>query len=182
MLVAARHEFATRALGGARVNDIAVAQKLNKQLVYHYFGSKEDLYVAVLEEAYASFRARDVVVLMRELEPKKPSCSLRGLLFESFRDLQEEVALIADENIHKARHIHASPRIKRLHQPLVLMMEDLVDARRAQRRVPQRIHLIRLFILLLSLSSVYVSNTHGRSAVFDRDLSDPRELKACAPS
>jgi len=30
---------------------------------------------------------------------------LADLLFESFRDLREEVAVIADENIHKARHI-----------------------------------------------------------------------------
>lgn len=178
LLVAARHEFANKGLGGARVNDIAERAKLNKQLVYHYYGSKEKLYLAVLEDAYASFRARDVVLPMREFEPEEAVMQLVCLLFESFRDLKEEVALIADENIHKARHIHASPRIKRLHQPLILMMEDLVVRGERKGVFRKGIDPIRLFILLLSLSSVYISNTHTLSAVFNRDLSDPRELKA----
>jgi TetR/AcrR family transcriptional regulator len=178
LLAAAKHEFANKGLAGARVNDIAAQARLNKQLVYHYFGSKEALYLAVLEEAYASFRARDLVLPTRKLEPEEAVTQLAGLLFESFRDLREEVALIADENIHKGRHIHSSKRIKQLHQPLILMMEDIV-ARGERKGVFRRgIDPIRLFILLLSLSSVYVSNNYTLSAVFDRDLSDPRELKS----
>jgi TetR/AcrR family transcriptional regulator len=178
LLAAARHEFANKGLGGARVGAIAARAKLNKQLVYHYFGSKEGLYVAVLEEAYAAFRARDLVLPTRKLEPDEAVTQLAGLLFESFRDLQEEVALIADENIHKARHVRASPRIKQLHQPLILMMEDIVARGERQGVFRKGIDPIRLFILLLSLSNVYNSNNHTLSAVFDRDLSDPHEQKA----
>jgi len=178
LLAAARHEFANKGLAGARVNEIAARAKLNKQLVYHYFGSKEDLYVAVLEEAYASFRAKESVLPTRKLEPEDAVTQLAGLLFESFRDLRDEVALIADENIHKARHIHVSPRIKQLHQPLILMMEDIVKRGERKGVFRRGIDPIRLFILLLSLSSVYISNNHTLSAVFDRDLGDPRELKA----
>ena len=178
LLAAARREFAAKGLAGARVNTIAASAKLNKQLVYHYFGSKEKLYVAVLEEAYASFRARDTVLPTRKMEPEEAVTQVATLLFDSFRDLRDEVALIADENIHRARHVRSSERIKQLHQPLILMMEDIVKRGERKGVFRRGVDPIRLFILLLSLSSVYVSNQHTLSAVFDRDLGDPRELKA----
>jgi TetR/AcrR family transcriptional regulator len=176
LLAAAKQEFANKGLAGARVNAIAASARLNKQLVYHYFGSKEKLYVAVLEEAYASFRAREAELPTRKLEPEEAVMRLAALLFDSFHDLRDEVALIADENIRQARHVRASARIKQLHQPLILMMEDIV--KRGERKGVFRLGIdpIRLFILLLSLSSVYVSNKHTLSAVFDRDLGDPREM------
>lgn len=178
LLAAARHEFAAKGLAGARVNQIAASAKLNKQLVYHYFGSKEELYVAVLEEAYANFRAREAVLPTRKLEPEDAVTRLAGLLFESFQDLRDEVALIADENIHRARHVRNSERIKQLHQPLILMMEDIVKRGERKGVFRRGIDPIRLFILLLSLSNVYISNQYTLSAVFDRDLADPREMKA----
>jgi TetR/AcrR family transcriptional regulator len=176
LLAAAKQEFANKGLAGARVNAIAASARLNKQLVYHYFGSKEKLYVAVLEEAYASFRAREAELPTRKLEPEEAVMRLAALLFDSFHDLRDEVALIADENIRQARHVRASARIKQLHQPLILMMEDIV--KRGERKGVFRLGIdpIRLFILLLSLSSVYVSNKHTLSAVFDRDLGDRREM------
>jgi TetR/AcrR family transcriptional regulator len=178
LLAAAKMEFANKGLAGARVNAIAARARLNKQLVYHYFGSKEKLYVAVLEDAYAAFRAREAALPTRKLEPEEAVVRLAGLLFDSFRDLREEVAVIADENIHQARHVRNSERVKQLHQPLILMMEDIVTRGERKGVFRRGIEPIRLFILLLSLSGVYVSNKHTLSAVFDRDLGEPRELEA----
>lgn len=42
--------FAEKGLDGARINDIAAQAGLNKRMIYHYFGSKENLYVEVLRE------------------------------------------------------------------------------------------------------------------------------------
>lgn len=178
LLNAARSEFAERGLAGARVNAIATRAGINKQLLYHYFGNKEDLYTEVLEQAYASFRERDTHLPFRDLDPVEAVRALAALLFDSFRELPEAVALIADENIYKARHIRRSPRIRAMHQPLILMMEDIV--RRGERAGAFRkgIDPIRLFILLLSMSAVYISNTDTLSAVFDRDLRAPNELTA----
>src|SRR6202040_1979167 len=52
LLVAARREFADSGLAGARVDEIAARAGVNKQLVYHYFGDKDALYLAVLEWVY----------------------------------------------------------------------------------------------------------------------------------
>lgn len=178
LLAAAKKEFAEKGLAGARVNTIAARAGINKQLVYHYFGSKEQLYVVVLEQAYASFRERDTHLPFRDLEPVEAIRALTALLFDSFKDLRDEIALIADENIHRARHVRNSTRIRGMHQPLVLMMEDIVRRGAKTGTFRQGIDPIRLFILLMSMSSIYISNTDTLSAVFDRDLRQPREMNA----
>jgi len=178
LLEAARREFANKGLAGARVNVIAASARLNKQLVYHYFGSKEKLYIAVLEQAYATLGARYSALQTRRLEPEEAVTRLAGVFLEIFRELREEVAMIADENIHNARHIRTSPSIKQLYQPLTLMMEDIVVRGERDGVFRRGIDPTRLFILLLSLGSVYVSNQHTLSAIFDRDLGGQRELNA----
>ena len=46
--VAARNEFSERGYHGARLERIAAAAHANKQLIFHYFGSKDGLYEAVV--------------------------------------------------------------------------------------------------------------------------------------
>src|SRR5581483_3046306 len=59
ILKAAIDEFAACGLGGARVDTIARRARANKRMIYHYFGGKEDLYLAALERVYADRRASD---------------------------------------------------------------------------------------------------------------------------
>jgi len=54
ILRAAMEEFAEHGFSGARVNRIAAAANLNKQLIYHYFDSKDGIYAAVLGEMLTS--------------------------------------------------------------------------------------------------------------------------------
>jgi TetR/AcrR family transcriptional regulator len=54
ILRAATQEFSEYGYSGARVNRIAEAAGVNKQLIYHYFGSKEGVYAEVLQEMLTS--------------------------------------------------------------------------------------------------------------------------------
>jgi TetR/AcrR family transcriptional regulator len=49
ILSAARREFAAKGIAGARVDAIARRAGVNKRMLYHYFGSKDGLFVAVLQ-------------------------------------------------------------------------------------------------------------------------------------
>src|SRR5512136_1030593 len=71
LLTAARREFAARGLAGARVDDIALRAGVNKQLVYHYFGDKDALYLAVLEWVYAEIRAQERKLNLEGLPPER---------------------------------------------------------------------------------------------------------------
>ncbi len=50
LLDAARHEFADKGLAGARVNVIAERAGVNKQLISYYFGGKQGLYDALVDQ------------------------------------------------------------------------------------------------------------------------------------
>ncbi len=52
ILEVATAEFADKGLAGARIDEIAALTHTSKRMIYYYFGSKEGLYLAVLEEAY----------------------------------------------------------------------------------------------------------------------------------
>ena len=66
LLDAAFDEFAERGLAGARVDAIATAAAANKQAIYAYYGSKDGLFRAVLDErcdaalASVPFEAEDL--------------------------------------------------------------------------------------------------------------------------
>ena len=49
ILAAAERIFAARGLAGARTDEIARTARVNKAMLYYYFGSKERLYRAVFE-------------------------------------------------------------------------------------------------------------------------------------
>src|SRR5262245_8035798 len=68
---AATAEFSRKGLGGARVDAIALRAKANKRMIYHYFGSKEKLFTAVLEEAYGHIRSAELELPLAELEPEQ---------------------------------------------------------------------------------------------------------------
>jgi len=77
ILTAAEAEFGEYGLAGGRIERIAASARVNKQLVFHYFESKEQLYLAVLE------------ALLIRLEPPAGSGSPADELRQLLRLLEE---------------------------------------------------------------------------------------------
>src|ERR671911_2683046 len=70
ILAAAQAEFAAHGLSGARVDAIARRARANKRMIYHYFGSKADLYLAALERVYEDLRGTERTLALDHLEPE----------------------------------------------------------------------------------------------------------------
>lgn len=56
LLAVATEVFAESGYSGARVDEIAERTRTTKRMIYYYFGGKEQLYLAVLENAYRGIR------------------------------------------------------------------------------------------------------------------------------
>src|SRR6056297_998306 len=69
LLTSARREFAERGFALAGIEGIAGPTGLNKKMIYHYFGSKEDLYIAVLEDVYLGIRTMEDSLNLEDQEP-----------------------------------------------------------------------------------------------------------------
>ena len=63
VLAAAMKEFAESGYGGARIDKVAERAGVNKQLIYYYFGNKDDLYLAVLDSAYSALRSAEAALI-----------------------------------------------------------------------------------------------------------------------
>src|SRR5262245_32396982 len=108
LLAAARAAFSERGLEGGRVDDIAQRAGVNKQLVYHYFGSKDGLYTAVLEQVYREIRDQESALELDTLPAEAAMRELVGFSFDYLAKSPDFVRILADENAHKGQHLQGS--------------------------------------------------------------------------
>lgn len=104
---AAREEFAAKGLAEARIDDIAQAAGVTKQLVYHYYRSKEELFACVLDESSASTMSDLVAVEIDHLAPRDALRALLNHMIRPYRDPQ--LSALAQEGI-RYHETHTTPR------------------------------------------------------------------------
>jgi TetR/AcrR family transcriptional regulator len=173
LLAAAVAEFAEHGFAGARVDVIAQRAGVNKQLVYHYFQSKQGLYQVALEMVYAEIRERERELSLDTLEPLDAMAQLVGFSFDYLSDHPEFIALLTDENRNRGRHLKASQRLKQMHSPLLDMMRSTLR-RGVQSGVFCRDYdPVNLYISVAAVSYFYFSNNQTLSAIFGRPLGTP---------
>src|SRR5215475_6075107 len=126
LLAAARREFADSGLAGARVDEIAARAGVNKQLVYHYFGDKDALYLAVLEWVYEEIRAQERKLNLEGLPPQQAIKKLIEGSFDHLAAHPDFIVLLNDENRGGARHISGSRKIEAMHSPLVSLVSKIL--------------------------------------------------------
>ncbi|WP_040622744.1 TetR/AcrR family transcriptional regulator, partial [Rhodovulum sp. PH10] len=118
ILDAATHEFKAKGLTGARVDTIAARSGVNKRMIYHYFGGKEGLYVAVLEETYTAIRTAEAALHLGDRDAIEAIRELVRFTWQYFIDHPEFLTLLGTENLHRARYLKQSAKIRALHMPL----------------------------------------------------------------
>src|SRR5262245_53498490 len=111
ILVVATDEFATHGLAGARVDAIAEKTRTSKRMIYYDCGSKEGLYLAVLEQAYRKIRSLEADLHLSNLEPEEALRTLIASTFDHDEANKDFVRLVSIENIHHAAHMLRSEAI-----------------------------------------------------------------------
>lgn len=177
LLAAARTEFSEKGLSGARVNAIADAAGVNKQLLYYYFGNKEELYVEVLERAYADIRVGEQELALDALPPREAMRHFVEFTFDYLVENRYFVALLNDENIHKARHIAQSSQIRGLHKRLRKTIGQTLERGYAEGVFKRQVDPVDFYISMASLCYFFHSNNYTLSAIFDRDLSTDEQMR-----
>ncbi len=180
ILDAATAEFARYGLGGARVDRIAARSRANKRMLYYYFGSKEALFLAALEESYARIRSAEREL---DLEHKDPREALRRLVdftWGYFVDHPEFMTLLNSENLHKGRHVKRSRRVREMHSTLVDTLRGILRRGEQAGLFRAGVDPVQLYISIAGEGYFYLSNRYTLSRIFDRDLMDARALQARA--
>jgi TetR/AcrR family transcriptional regulator len=178
LLTAARREFAGSGLAGARVDEIATRAGVNKQLVYHYFGDKDALYLAVLEWVYEEIRAKERELNLDGLPPEQAIKKLIESSFDYLAAHPDFIVLLNDENRGGARHVRGSRKLEAMHSPLVSLVSTILSQGVKAGVFRKGINPVHLYISIAGLSYFYFSNTPTLSAIFGKDLSSQAARQA----
>jgi AcrR family transcriptional regulator len=178
ILAAATTEFAEKGLGGARVDAIAERAGVNKRMLYHYFGDKDGLFLAVLENAYAAIRAAEVQLQLDRAEPVESLRTLARFTWQYFLQHPEFLSLLATENLHRAEHLHKSSSVHRIHSSFLTTLREILSKGERQGLFKKDIDPVYVYLTIASLGAFYLSNRYTLSVIFTRDLSEAAHLDA----
>ncbi|QIG50495.1 TetR/AcrR family transcriptional regulator [Nordella sp. HKS 07] len=178
ILAAAKREFSRLGLGGARVDDIAEKANANKRMIYHYFGSKEDLFKKVLEDAYQDIRAAESKLDLAGLPAEAALEKLVRFTWKYYLDHPEFLTLVNSENLHKARHLKTSQNIEAINRPLHGMVQDIIDRGVREGVFRSGIDEMQLNVTIAAVSYYYFTNRFTGAVVYKRDFMTPEALQA----
>lgn len=176
ILEVALREFATNGLSGARIDELAAQTRTSKRMIYYYFGSKEGLYLAVLEEAYRRIRADEGTLDLQHLPPLDALAALVRFTFDYENANADFIRVVMVENIHHGRHIKQSETIRQLNSTAINVLRDICDRGVQAGVVRAEVDPVDLHMSISALCFFNVSNRHTFGTIFGRDMAAPDEL------
>lgn len=177
ILKAAKAEFARKGLSGARVDDIAARARSNKRMLYHYFGNKEELFRITLEDAYAGIREAEAGLAIEKDDPVTALQRLVRFTWGYYIANPEFITLVNSENLHKARHIKGSQRLREMSRPFVGRMRELLKRGAEEGLFRSDLDAVQVNITIAAINYYYLTNRFTGSIVFERDLMDKQALE-----
>lgn len=173
ILTVARAEFVEHGLSGARVDAIAEKTRTTKRMIYYYFGNKEGLYSAVLQQAYAGIRSTEAALALDDLDPMAALRRLIEVTFDYDDANPDFVRLVAIENIHQAEYLKQLPTIQSVSANVLSTLEGILQRGRAAGVFTRDCRALDVHLMISGLCFFRVSNRHTFGAIFGCDLSAP---------
>jgi AcrR family transcriptional regulator len=173
ILAVATREFADQGYAGARINLIADKTSTTKRMIYYYFGGKEQLYIAVLEQAYSLIRSLEQRLDVEHLDPVEAIRELAGLTFDHHESHPDFIRLVSIENIHRAEHIARSTVLSGLANPAVDVLGTILQRGWDAGVFRQDVDALDVHQIISAFCVFRTANRHTFGAIFGRDMLDP---------
>lgn len=177
ILRVATAEFADKGLSGARIDEIAAATRTSKRMIYYHFGSKEGLYLAVLEASYRRIRQIETQLQLDDLAPEDALRKLVAFTFDYQHDNEDFIRLVMNENIHRGEFLARSETIQQLNVPAIDAVQRVYE-RGVKAKVFRRdIDPTDLHMSISALCFFSVANRYTFSLIFKSDMESPAALR-----
>lgn len=174
ILDAATAEFAAKGFAGARVDEIAERTgRLSKRMIYYYFDSKEDLYLAVLERAYAAIREVERGVDVDQMAPSAALRTLAETTYVHHTTHPEFIQLVSGENIQRAEHLRRSQTILRENASAIGLLEHVIERGVRDGVFRTDVDALDVHMMISAFACFHVANRHTFAAIFGRDMLSP---------
>lgn len=166
-------EFSSKGFSGARTEQIARRAKTNIRMIYHYFGSKEALYVVVLEDVLAQLRHEELQLDFDALAPLEGVLQMFEFIDGHFGARPELRNLLAFENLNGAQHLKRSTTIREMASPVIALIDRLLQRGAAAGVFRAGIDALHLYVAMVSLAYYGRSHAPTLSRIFATDLLAP---------
>ena len=108
ILTAAEKIFSEKGLYGARIDEIAKCAGCNKRMIYEHFGSKDNLYIAVLDAVYSRLSLSEKALLETEYDTVETIRHYIRHLFTFLKNNPTFVKMVMWENLNEAEYMKKS--------------------------------------------------------------------------
>lgn len=177
ILRAATEEFATKGLDGARIDAVAKRTKTTRAMIYYYFGSREGLYAAALEDVYRGIREAERTLDLAHLSPPDAIRHLVSFTLDYYHAHPSFVALVVAENQSGGRHIRDVHSMRRLNASIIDTIDEVLIRGRREGTFREGFDAIDLHMNIAALGWFQIANRHTFGYVFRRDLSSPAQIE-----
>ena len=170
ILKAAIKVFAKSGFSGGRVEQISRTANSFDRMIYYYFGSKEKLFIAALEEIYRRFCEAESKVA---LDLDQPAESLRTVILFMWTYYQkhpEFITLLNSENLHRGVHISKSMRAREYSAAAISILDKVLKSGISEKVFRSDVDARDVYLMIASLSYFYLSNRFTLKAFFGEDL------------
>jgi AcrR family transcriptional regulator len=164
-------EFSEKGYSGARVDVICRLSRANPRMIYHYFGGKDHLYIAVLEQVLSELRTEELKLDVAHAAPIDGMMQLFDFTHDHFGNHPELIQLLSGENLLKARFLRRSVKTPIIASPLIRLMDELLRRGEKQGDFRRGIDALQLYVIIVGLAYFHRSNAHTLSVIFRSDLS-----------
>jgi AcrR family transcriptional regulator len=166
ILAVATHEFADKGLSGARIDEIAAATRTSKRMIYYYFGSKDGLYLAVLEEAYRRMRTIEADLHLADLGPVAALRKLVEFTYDHHRDNEDFIRLVMNENIQRGEYLRQSQSIQALNTNAIQSVRAVYERGVVQGDFRAGLDPVDIHSAISAFTFFNVSNRHTFGVIF----------------
>ena len=177
IISSATEEFSTRGVKGARLDAIASRTRTTRAMIYYYFGSKEGLYLAVLETAYRGVREAETGLDLAHLAPIEAMRRLVEFTFDYYYEHPSFVALIVAENQSGGKFIRKLDHIDRMNVSIIDTIAAILQVGALDGVFRAGIDPVEVHMMIAALGLFQIANRHTFGYLFDRDMSSKQYIE-----
>ncbi|MCC6378451.1 MAG: TetR family transcriptional regulator [Burkholderiales bacterium] len=174
---AATRVFARHGFDGGRVEQISKAAKSYDRMIYYYFGSKEGLYLAVLEELYRKFNEAESRLALDLDRPVEALADVVRFVWNYYRHNPEFITLLNTENLHRGRHIAKSPRAGEYSSPAMKLLDRVLERGIALGQFRRTANARDTYLMIAALGYFYLSNRYTLTTFLGERVDTPEAFE-----
>jgi len=174
---AAIDEFAARGFKGASMDAIAARTHTTRALINYYFGSKEKIYLAVLEHVYSEIREAESRLDLDHLPPAEAIRRIVEFTFDYYLDHEGFVRLVVAENQARGRHLKKSKAMRTLNRPVIETLARVIERGRRDGSFGRDVDPVEIHKAIAALGMFNVTNQYTFGAIFQRDMGTKGDVR-----